>query len=683
MASSSPGSPYLPHINGLRALAILGVLLYHLQPGYCPAGYFGVDLFLLISGFLLLRSLLRPENAQSFHYGRYLLKKAWRILPAWFAVTLAVCALTMYLQAPSRAMDILKTARYSALCLADYHIDRSCDYFNAYSQQNPLLHFWYLSITLQFYIIAPLLLIPVARWCSRQAALALLTLLALLSLAYYILTTTNTVPESLRLTLLHAVGTKTAYYHLIPRFWEFAAGLGVLLLPEFTTHPRLRAALGLLGLIGLGGSFYLFSTGSPAVYLTVISSLAALRYGDSGISGRILSLKPLQTLGTISFSLYLWHWPIMVFWKYCCLESPGLWGEAAMLALSLALGALSWRLIERLDMPKHTGWKGIALRSSVLLLLPIAAVCATRMHKVVKGNVTMLPASAQPTMPPIVEKEPRVLRGLESLPSLQLNNAPRRLGTGNSAPRFLLMGDSHAHHLSNSLHKACLRHGVRGLYLNNSVLPYWNLLRTGTSFDPAVWNQKLANTLLRYLEQQPDIRYVIIAQRWETRLRTPEDADERSGTPIRSEDERQQFTTAGLREWCARLCALGKQPILLEDTPTFALPFPLDEWERYQSLHLLQRLRPYRERILTQEEHAETQATGRKLLRQLEEEGVALRLDASPGLMEQGVFPARSQGEFLYSDDNHLTPLGANRAIRYLMPLLLDIMNHDSHRKTP
>ncbi len=684
MSSPSLDSHYLPHINGLRALAILGVLFYHLRADYCPAGYFGVDLFLIISGFLLLRSLLKPGAEQGFHYGSYLLKKAWRILPSWFVVTLVVCVLTFYLLAPSRAGDILKTARYSALFHADYHIDRSCDYFNVFSQQNPLLHYWYLSITQQIYLLAPLLIIPVARWCSRKAAITLLALLSLLSLAYYILTTSvNLVPDELRYTLLQALGTKTAYYHLAPRFWEFAAGFGVFLLPEFAGRPRLRTTLGLFGLAGVIASFYLYETGSPALYLTVVSSLLALRYASTGIAARLLNLKPLQALGTISFSLYLWHWPVMVFWKYCCLEEAGLWGNLAMLALSLVLAVISWRFVESVKTPTRTGWKGTLLRCSLLLLIPIIAVGTTKMHKKAKNRVVLSGNNTELIMPPVVEQDPAVLRGLESLPGLHMKNSPRRLGVVDKAPCFFLMGDSHAFQLSNSLHLACERAGVSGLYLNNSVLPYQNLLRLANPYDPSVWNRDVAETLLRYLEQQPGITHVIIAQRWESRLRWVEDSDERTGKAIRAEKERMELTSAGLRGWCSSLRAIGKQVILLGDTPTFAPPFPLDEWERYQELRLLQLLRPYRERVLSQEEHNEEQQFSHELLQQLAAEGLALYLDAAPGLLENGAYPARVNGEFLYYDDNHLTPAGSDRAMEHLMPQLLKLLHEASPQTAP
>ncbi len=672
-APSSLDSRYLPHVNGLRALAILGVLIYHLRADYCPAGYFGVDLFLVISGFLLFRSLLKPGAEQGFHYGSYLLKKLWRIFPAWFVVTFIACALTVYLLAPTRAGDILKTARSSALFYADYHIDHSGDYFNVFSQQNPLLHYWYLSITCQIYLLAPLLLIPLARWCSRKAAIILLAALSLLSFVWYILTTSRgIISESLQQTLLLSLGMKTAYYHLIPRFWEFAAGFGVFLLPEFANRPRLRATLGLLGLAGVIVSFYLYTTGSPAIYLTVAASLLALRYGSTGVAAHLLNLRPVQALGTISFSLYLWHWPIMVFWKYLCMDSLSPWNEAALIVVCLLVGALGWRFIESIRTPSCSGWKGTLQRCSLLLTIPIILIAAPKVHKYVKKHVVSndtIPAS-------VVETDAALLRGIETLPDVTQPADPPliRLGDASQPASFLFMGDSHARHLSRDLDLACQREGLRGVYLGASVSPCHHLIVYKTSFKAAYWDEKLSNLLLSYLQQQPGIRYVIMSDWWEMRLCDTTGRNWSTGEPIRNRHDCMKLASTGLGEWCDRLRAIGKVPILLEDNPSFDLPSPIDEWERYQELTLLQKFRPYRERQLTQQEYEKRQEFSLGLMKKLAAEGRAHVIDISPPLRKNGVYPARINGEFLYSDNNHLSPAGSRRVVEHLMPRLLDIM---------
>ncbi len=685
-SSDSLSNSFLPHLNGLRALAILGVLIYHLRASYCPAGYFGVDLFLVISGFLLFRSLLKPGAEQNFHYGSYLLKKAWRMLPSWFIVTVFACAVSLYLLPGSRVGDILKTARHAATFDADIYIDSSGDYFNAFTQQNPMLHFWYLSITQQLYIVAPLLVIPLMRWCSRRAAIVLLSILALLSITFYVLTTSmELVPATFRYELLHAIGAKTTYYHLIPRFWEILAGAGVFLLPEFANKPRLRNVLGLLGLIGIVASFYLCETGSAAVYLTVVSSLLALRYGMTGLAARLLNNKLVQALGTISFSLYLWHWPVMVFWKYCSLDNLSLWSEVSLVAVCLVLAVVSWRYVECIKTPSRTGWKGTLLRCSLLLLIPLVTVSTSKANKYVKKQ---LEAKEQQTcwttdLPPLkAEKDKAMLQGLEFMPQYNMKEPTLHLGVTDKMPNFIFMGDSHAGILAPHLNAACQQLGLSGMYISNKVVPFWNLIHPQSNYDTAYWNEEVANHMLRYLEQHPGIRAIVISLWWDYRFKKMPGMDWRTNKSFDSEDDRMAVTGPGLGEFCDRVRALGVDVVLLGDNPFFDKPSPLDEWERYQEVKLLQYLRPYRERSMSVEEHEKKQEFVLSILRQLAEQKRAYLIDLAEALRIDGIYPTQVNGEFLYMDDNHLTPMGAQRAIDYMMPRLLEVLNRQQEPAT-
>ncbi len=660
MTTPSPASARLPHLDGLRALAILGVLLYHLNSWYCPAGYFGVDVFLVISGFLLFGSLLRPGAAGSFRFGTYLQKKAWRLLPAWLAVTLVTAVAAAWLLYPAQLAETMQTAAASAGFVADYVIDHSGDYFNPLSQQNPLLHFWYLSLTIQLYLLAPLLLIPLARR-SRRAAMALLAALALLSLAFHLLTAQ---PNALGEKLLQGIGARSAYYHLIPRFWEVAAGAAVCLLPTFATHPRLRAALGLAGLAAITASFYLYATGSPAVYLAVAGTLLAIRYADAGPAARLLNSRPVQGLGLISFSLYLWHWPLMVFWKYCRFDNPTFWDEAGMLAASLLFGYVGWRILERLHLPNT-----LPRRAALLLCLPLVAAGA-----LVLGERAGSYAAAHPTplqhmqliKHPLNETDTALLHGLEHLPQLGLVGKPLRLGTEEGETRFLLIGDSHAQHLYDALHEACLGAGLRGLYLNNTVSPYLGLIQPQVGADTCRWDAAIEQCLLDYLRAHPNIRHVLIAQCWQMRMTEGYGVEAATGQALSSKKARGAVTARGLGLFCDRLRAQGVQPVLLGETPRFSRPYPLEEWHRREMLGVGQR-----ERRMTVAAFEERHAFPLTTLRSLAAEGRAELIELTPALRTDAAYPARHEGEFWYYDANHLTPTAARRVTeRCLLPWL-------------
>ncbi len=665
MASPSVATPFLPHLNGLRALAILGVLVYHLRAAYCPAGYFGVDMFLVLSGFLLLRSLLTKGAENSFHYGSFLLRKAWRILPSWFAVVVVTGLATLLLMHPAQMGATMLTAASSAVFLADCYIDHSGDYFNPLSQQNPLLHFWYLSLTQQLYLVMPLLVIPLARVVSRRAAMVLLAVLALFSFAFYLLTAS---PGPIGESLLRSLGAKSTYYHFVPRFWEVAAGAAVLLMPELAGHPRVRAGLGLLGIAGAATSFWLYGTGSPDVYLTVISAMLAIRYADAGPAARVLSLRPVQVLGSISFSLYLWHWPLMVFWKYCCFDTPTPLDEGAMLAASLLLATLSRRFIEKCNVPAGIGWPGTLQRGVLLLCLPLVGVCALLLHerarefadKGVLGHKVLIHHPEQ-------ETDYTVLRGLEGLPQLQLLGKPLRLGPAGDIPtRFLLLGDSHAQHLYDALHDACRTAGIRGIYLNNTVSPYHGLIQPQVGADTCRWNPEIEQKILDYLAAHPSISHVLIAQCWQMRMTEGHAFDGRTGKVLSGKEERAAVTVPGIGVFCDRLRELGRVPVLLGETPRFSHPYPLEEWHRRELLGV-----PQRERAMEMAEFERRHAVPLATLRQLATEGRAQLVELTPALQVGDACPARHEGEFWYYDANHLTPVAARRVVeRCILPRL-------------
>ncbi len=669
MAPSPPSAVYLPHLNGLRALAILGVLLYHLRAAYCPAGYFGVDVFLVLSGYLLFRRWLEPgkpgEAARAgFSCGRYLLHKAWRLLPSWLAVTVVVSLAAAVLLYPTQLAGTMETAAASAALMADYAIDHSGDYFNPLSQQNPLLHFWYLSLTQQLYLVASLLALAcLRRGTSRRALLWLLSILGLLSLAFYGLTST---PGALGETLLRGMGARSAYYHLIPRFWEVAAGALVCLLPAFAERPRLRAALGLLGLLGIASAFYLYGTGSPAVYQAVVSTLLTIRYAGSGAAAWLLTRRPVQALGIISFSLYLWHWPLMVFWKFCCFDTPSPWDELGMLAAALLLGALGWRVLERITMPAGSGWTRGLLRASLLLSLPLVGLAASQLQTRATRYAAQSPlGSARLIQHPVVETESAVLRGLEALTTLHLPGKPLRVGVAEGQPQFLLLGDSHAQHLYDALHEACLAAGLRGLYLNNTVAPYHGLIQPQVGADTCRWNPEIEDTLLACLAAQPGIRRVLIAQCWQMRMGEGHALHGGTGRPLRSREERHAVTAPGLGLFCDRLRALGCEVLLLGETPRFPRPCPLEEWHRRELLGV-----PQRERFMSVEEFEARHAFPLATLRQLAQEGRAQLVELTPALRVGDAYPAQVGGEFWYYDANHLTPAAAKRVVRLIIPHL-------------
>lgn len=655
------------HINGLRAIAILGVLLYHLDSEYCPAGYFGVDMFLVISGYFLLRSLLKTGDGKAdFRYSNYLAKKVWRIYPPMLIIAALTCAVANPVLDPGMLAESIKITVINCFGGADYYIDHMGGYFNTSSQYNPLLHFWYLAITLQLYAIAPLLVIPIARKSSGRLLVATLGTLGAVSLVFHILTTAPFVPWDVRTSLLRIFGMKSAYYHLIPRFWEVVAGYFILFLPEWHDKPHVRSGLSLLGIALCVLPFFLFSKGSSFVYPAVAGTMLLIRYGAEGKVGRFLGNRVVQWLGSISFSLYLVHWPIMVMWKYIVIYKPTAGAEISMIFASLGAGYVAWRWVERLrpDAFKFTGNSWIyRLFQYGLLGLPLLTAASYVFYKVyrVYSAYVNCPININETQE--ARQFPLVMRGF---PEENFAFLPRPLGDDpTQEPTFLLLGDSHARHLYYGLRAVCAREKIAGVYLNNSCTPYWGYFLPIYEAGGASWDSKQAEGLLAYLQSQSNIRYVLIAQYWASRVKGSDGFCEDTMTPI-SAKEAPALISSGLRETCDRIIAMGKKVILLADVPSFPNPSPLDEYNRCKRFG---REAPFR--YVTQEQHKTKNAIPSQLMQELLEEGrVSAIIDLAPSLLQGGIYPARMDGEALYIDAHHLSDKGSVIVAEYLLPFL-------------
>ncbi|WP_246168434.1 acyltransferase family protein [Arthrobacter luteolus] len=339
---------YRPEVQGLRALAVLMVVTYHVWFGRVSGG---VDIFLLISAFLLTLSFVRKvEAGKALDLGRYWLHLFKRLLPAVVVVILAVLAATALFVPRSRWTAILDQAWSSLLYFQNWVLAaNSVDYYAAdQSVASPLQHFWSLSVQGQVFILWPILFALaalVARATGiryRRVVLMVFGTLFAVSLAFSIHETyTNQVH---------------AYFDTRTRLWEFAFGTLLALALPYLKLPRpLRIAAGWVGLAAmLSGGFILDVQGQFPGYVALWPLVAAALVIVAGQTGsvfgadRFLSWKPLIRLGDMSYALYLWHWPILVIYLiWRGREEVGLVGGAGIIALSLVLAYLTTKFVER------------------------------------------------------------------------------------------------------------------------------------------------------------------------------------------------------------------------------------------------------------------------------------------------------------------------------------------------
>lgn len=336
---NSTGAGALHHrndIDGLRAVAVLSVIVFHAGASWLPGGFAGVDVFFVISGFLITRLLL-AEQARA---GRISLIGFWerrirRILPALFAVMAVCCVAAWALMMPIPLREFSYALRGASMFAANIALADLTDYFAGPADLQPLLHLWSLGVEEQYYLLFP----PLAALCLARAprrfpaVLALLLALSFGAAAWGVAET----PEN-------------AFFLPHMRAWQLLTGalLATGVMPRMA--PRTQAAVGVLGAAMLAATFVLLPGGAgypgvPALLPTAGAALVIMA-GGRGPVGAVLSLRPVVGIGLISYSLYLWHWPLLVFPR---VAAGGAEGAPVVLPLiaSFALAWASWRFIER------------------------------------------------------------------------------------------------------------------------------------------------------------------------------------------------------------------------------------------------------------------------------------------------------------------------------------------------
>ncbi|WP_228771812.1 acyltransferase family protein [Actinokineospora iranica] len=364
---------YRPEIQGLRALALTLVVVYHVWLGRVSGG---VDVFFVVAGFLLTGQLTRAVEGRGIDFRPLWGRMITRLFPAALTVLFAVMVATVVWLPQNRWLQTIREIGAAALYVENWQLATdSIDYYAQNNVASVVQRFWSLSIQGQLYLAWPLLfgalafLVHRAGRRLRPALLAVLLAVLTASLAYSV--------------WLTAVNQPLAYFHTLTRVWEFALG-GVLALVPVSLPRRVRVALGWAGVVALvlcglvipvGGSF----PGYLALWPT-LSAVAVILAGNTGDRmgvDRFLVSRPLRYLGDLSYSLYLWHWPVLVFFLVVHDRATvGPRAGAVIIVVSLALAALTHHLIEepvrrsRLGVARWAPYRLAALTlASVLLVL--------------------------------------------------------------------------------------------------------------------------------------------------------------------------------------------------------------------------------------------------------------------------------------------------------------------------
>lgn len=325
-------------IQGLRGIAISLVIIFHYWPNFLSGGYIGVDVFFVISGFLITKIILNEVKSGAYTVLSFYVRRVKRIIPALYFVLLFCLIAGFLLSPPNMYLESVKNVLATMLFVANINLYRSVDYFSSTSEMNPLLHMWSLAVEEQYYIFLPMIIL------SLKKRLNLVFFVILIGMAASLVT-------SIYLTKYNA---SAAYFLLPARAHELFIGS----LAAYLSINRIAWVDIIVDKVGGVAIFFIFA---PAVifsgktnfpgFLALIPCFAAavVLLNDKGNVGRKILCHPvLVYFGGISYSLYLWHWPLLAFWKQVdVIQSYALLAKPCLFLLSIFFAHISYKFIEK------------------------------------------------------------------------------------------------------------------------------------------------------------------------------------------------------------------------------------------------------------------------------------------------------------------------------------------------
>jgi len=582
-----------------------------------------------------------------------------RIVPAAFVVVVVTLLAGAWILLPEDYEQLAESTIYQQLMLANHFFYQHLNYFDGPAETKALLHTWSLAVEEQFYLVFPLLLIFLHRYSNRVAALSL-AVLAILSFTYSHWATSNT--------------PSAAFFLLPSRMWELL--VGALLVYAPLPKAKLQQWLEFTSFVGIAGIFaagLLFDATTPfpgTAALVPCFATALIIYSNVHTQtkiGRLLSNKGMVFIGLISYSLYLWHWPILALLRYNTNQPLTTASQCAALGLSLLCGWLSWKYIET---PFRQGFQNIKLRRT----LTISAACATALiiasiwidHS--KGLTWRLPRDIYQ----LIQDNEVPKRFRSNTEQVKTGVLPLLGSVDNSQQPidFFVWGDSHAMAIGTLMEDLATEHQLHGrIAARSAIAPLVNTWRNTTRDDAPIWNDEV----LKYIKQRK-IKNLILVSRWAVAIEGKYDGDlttlisDQQTTSKTPSDARQVFERR-LQETLQQLSSCVQCVFLIEQVP-------------YQTLnpeHEIVRTALNDEGLplgVTLELHQQRQLHVHEIMEKVTAkfENVLLLDPAVYCFNEHNQSIIAVARGVLYADNDHVSPLGAEVLLRPLLePVLIEV----------
>ena len=669
---------YRPDIDGLRALAILSVVLYHGGLLRIGGGFTGVDIFFVISGYLIGGHIYSEILDGSFSFTNFYRRRARRILPAFFAVLAFVLLAGLILLSPIDLARLARSACAATISASNVLFWHSTNYFDIRSDLNPLLMTWSLGVEEQFYAVIPLLLVLLFR-IRRNVIHPVILLVSAASFLFS--------------WIALASHPALVFYMLPARAWELGIGVSLSLAEQSRRRELIPASpreyLGVAGLILLLAPCFLLTSATPfpgpAALPSVLGAALLIAVPSSWINRRALSFAPLVFIGRVSYSWYLWHWPLLSYLRIVYGDAPPALAATAAVAASFALAVLSYFVVEQPFRRSRRAAGPLLLRYAVVTTVAVAVSAALWLTH---GVPARFPALAQiESESAHLHSDPCIADADDDFPNLSTpciqKAAPQQMA------QVALWGDSHAAAMAPALRQLAQAQGYGfAEFAKASCAPVLGVShyvprRPGLTAACFAYNKRIFARLLR----DTRIRVVILCASWPGYLhRSQQDGwlvtDLSSATELPSANAARAALADSVTTTVRALVASGKQVIVFDDIPSF----DFEPMWRIDSAEI-----PVRRALIALLGVNNTADTGVAAPADLESAA------AAAALLNQALTPHpavslvnlrdslcrsptdcfyRIGNQLLYGDNNHLTPAGALWVLRgfRLPPLPVNIV---------
>lgn len=426
------GIGYRPEIDGLRAFAVIPVILFHMGLSWMPGGYIGVDVFFVISGYLITSIIKKELDQGTFSFRDFWTRRVRRILPAMIFVTGVTLAVTYAFCFGPDQQAIGEQGLAALLSVANIYFWRSTgDYWGPAAEESPFLHAWSLSVEEQFYLFFPVAMWLIFRFRSRWLQGCIL----------------SATVGSLALFLWGSEAYPTPTFYLLPtRVWEL--GTGCLLAVSLTNQSRENSSFGIFAIAGLGmivASYLFIDKPNGGIGLAVVGTALIIAFGQTGLCNKLLSRRSVVHIGKVSYSLYLWHWPVLVLAKPLALDLPSFLENVVLVGATYLFALGTYHLVEK-PTRRRSGIVPVILVSGTLVAMASLGLAWSESHydtsAFEKARVVRYDCRPNLDSESIVLGD--VLIEFRGYKADAYSRSGIRVGDESMPPDLVVLGDSHA-----------------------------------------------------------------------------------------------------------------------------------------------------------------------------------------------------------------------------------------------